>query len=220
MMNVTKENGMPLSIAIKKAASDSSDKTLSAFYEWVDQKFRSSEYSTLRSSYAGLIDPKFLAICERTRNLMPIARLASWHLKRDLRTLDLGCGPGHMGLIANFFGHSSLGIDRAILFGALREFWGQDVVMHSIDADDPLPPVGKFHTITSILTNYGRAWTIGEWDNFIERIKANHLEPGGEFILNFPGNQDLEYRKYLRRKASRIEAGGRIMFFRAKDAGI
>lgn len=212
-MTVDEENELPLSEALMRAAADTDDEALARLYEWIARTYSSQEYAKIRVDHEGKVSPKFLAICERMRRLMPIAKWLSWDTKSNLKTLDLGSGAGHMGMLANFFGHSALGIDDSSRFDRLREFWAQTVLHHSIEAGRPLPPIGRFHSITAILTNFGRNWTVSQWGDFLDRIIADHLEPDGEFILHFPGNQILDYRTYLRQRASRTEGEGRFMIY-------
>lgn len=219
-MTVKDENGMTLSAALWRASVNTDDETLADFYDWVALRYDSREYAEVRDDCEGKISPKFFAVCERSRRLMPIAKWLLWDTKSDLKTLDLGSGAGHMGLIATFFGHSAIGLDSSHQYDGLREFWQQPATMHNIEASEPLPPIGKFHSITSILTNYGRAWVAAEWDEFLDCIIADHLEPGGEFVLHFPGKQNLAYREHLRARASRLAEGGRYMFFASNTGGM
>jgi hypothetical protein len=206
---ILRETALPLSEALKRA---SGEKSLARIFDWIGQNFSSDEYTLVKAEYQNRIDPKFLAVCERVRRLAPVAKWLGWDRRSNLRTLDLGSGAGHMGLIANFFGHSAEGIDCYHIYDRLREFWKQQAVVHRIEARTPLP-VGRFHSITSILTNYGRDWSIEEWDEFLSRVLADHLEPGGEFVISFPGDQTLPARKHLRGRAARIE-GARYMLFK------
>lgn len=212
VMTVDEENELPLSEALVRAAG-TDDELLGSFYEWVAKKYCSHEYARIRVENEGKISPKFFAVCHRTKRLMQIARWLSWPAKSNIRTLDLGSGAGHMGMLANFFGHSALGIDDSSRFDRLREFWEQTVLHHSISAGTPLPPIGRFHSITAILTNFGRNWTVDQWGDFLDRIIADHLEPDGEFVIHFPGDQMLDYRAYLRQRASRTEGEGRFMIY-------
>lgn len=208
------ENDPPLYSALKQASARTDDEALARFYEWVAVRYSSRKYAKVMAAYGSKISPKFFDVCERARRLMPVAKLLSWHTRSDLNTLDLGTGAGHMGLIANHFGHSAIGIDGSHLFDGLREFWLQPAIIHRIEARAPLPDeIGRFHSITSILTNYGRRWSVDDWGDFLDRIIEHHLEPDGEFVIHFPGNQALDYREYLRRRASRLEGDGRLMFF-------
>ena len=218
VMTVDEENELPLSEALMRAAADTDDEALARLYEWIARTYSSQEYAKIRVDHEGKVSPKFLAICERMRRLMPIAKWLSWDMKSNLKTLDLGSGAGHMGMLANFFGHSALGIDNSSRYDRLREFWMQPATHYRIDPWAPLPPpLGRFHSITSILTNYGRRWALAEWQDFLDRMTEYHLEPDGEFVIHFPGDQMLENREFLRARASRIEADGRYMFFHRKE---
>lgn len=214
-MTVEEENSMPLIAALVQASARTDDDVLKRFYDWLGKQFSSRDYARIQARYIGNIDPKFLAVCWRTKRLMAVAKWLSWHKKSGLRTLDLGSGSGHMGLIANYFEHESLGLDCAPIFDPLMQFWRQATINHRIEAGMPLPDIGRFHSITSILTNYGRNWTKADWSEFLDLI-SDHLEPDGEFVIHFPGSPNQGSRGYLRERASRIENDGRFMFF-AKD---
>ncbi len=213
MMSVLDEIALPLSAALTAAAANTDDPALAGLYEWIGENYSSDDYAKVQAEYRDAIDPKFVAVCARVRRLVPIAKWLGWHERRGLRTLDLGSGAGHMGLIANFFGHSSVGLDCHALYDRLRAFWRQPAVVHNIQASEPLPPIGRFDSITSILTNYGRAWSSEDWDDFLDRILTDHLEPGGELVINFPGDKGIEPRMHIRRRATRMEHGGRYWFF-------
>lgn len=216
MLSVRDENAQDLAASLALAAAGTDDEHLIDFYRWIGQHYSSDAYADLQAEFLGTkLSPKFLAICHRTARLMPIAKWLDWHRRQRMRTLDLGSGPGHMGLIANFFGHQSEGIDAYAVYRPLSDFWRQQVHGHRIEAGKALP-VGKFHSITSILTNYDRAWSADQWAEFLDRLMADHLEPGGELVVHFPGGQSPA-RDYVRSRASRTEQNGRYLFFTKGD---
>lgn len=208
-LTIQEEFDLPLAESLR-LYSTTDDAHFASFCKWLSENYDLNKYADIKTAYKDIISPKFLTVCWRTKRLMPIAKWLGWCEKRNLKTLDLGCGSGHMGLIANFFGHSNIGIDNSALFDKLRIFWKQDWIIHNIEAGKSLP-VDKFDSITSILTNYGRNWTIPEWDDFIDRVVKDNLKPGGELVLHFPGNKILNYRVHLRNRASRTV--NNFMFF-------
>lgn len=211
MLSVRDENSQDLDASLNQAAASTDDKLLRDFYLWIGQNFSSEAYADLQAEFLGSkLSPKFMAVCNRTSKLMRVATWLDWHNRQRLRTLDLGSGAGHMGLIANFFGHESEGIDAYAIYRPLSDFWRQKVHGHRIIAGEALP-VGRFHSITSILTNYDRAWSVDDWQAFLDMIMAEHLEPGGELVIHFPGGQSAG-RDYVRSRASRTE-NGRFLFF-------
>ena len=118
------------------------------------------------------------------------------HDHPPIRILDIGTGPGHFQLAAEFLGHETHGLDiplvardgaRTHLYDDLCELWGLDRTTHRIEAQHKLPDLGmKFDLVTAFMIcfsgNRGEVWSPDDWRYFFRDLVDNHLRPGGHFV--------------------------------------
>ncbi|MGI8839810.1 MAG: hypothetical protein ACR2F8_03350 [Caulobacteraceae bacterium] len=135
------------------------------------------------------------------------------HRSAPLRILDLGAGPGHFQMVAEYFGHETLGLDipfgpgatppaapgpRRHVYDDLCDFFGVRKTDHRIGARIALPALsGRFDLITSFMTCFsthakgGGPWTVGDWTFLLADLRDNVLAEGGQIYLNLtPGVYD------------------------------
>lgn len=107
---------------------------------------------------------------------------------RTLRILDIGCGPGHLGLVARANGHQVIGIDAPLdephLYTELCQLFGVEKRTHWMAPQHALPDLGKFDRIVSTMTEFDLypAWDIDDWLFFFADA-GRHLAPGGQIYI-------------------------------------
>jgi SAM-dependent methyltransferase len=109
------------------------------------------------------------------------------------RVLDLGAGPGYFLHVAQFFGHTALGLERAMAVCAPFHAWlGVDAVAGSVTARTPLQAFpDRFDVVTAQKIQFDavrgpagkRYWGVEEWGFLLDDLRANVLRPGGSVYL-------------------------------------
>ena len=109
------------------------------------------------------------------------------------RVLDLGAGPGYFLHVAQFFGHTALGLEPAMAVCAPFHAWlGVDVVAGSVTARTPLQAFpGRFDVVTAQKIQFDvvqgpagkRLWGVEEWGFLLDDLRENVLRPGGSVYL-------------------------------------
>jgi|GEM_PF-2367372 len=138
------------------------------------------------------------------------------HKAPPMRILDLGCGPGHFQLVAESFGHETMGLDIPLksqasdvkrhVYDDLCAFFGVRKIDHRIMARGALPRLsGRFDLVTSFMTCFstdakvGAPWTVADWTFLLEDLRDNVLEEGGKLYLNLtPGVYDAASWAFLK----------------------
>jgi len=123
------------------------------------------------------------------------------HVSPPIRILDIGAGPGHFQLVAQYFGHETLGLDlplsarvstaRRHLYQDLCEFFGARTIDHMVLANTGLPSLPhRFDLVTSFMTWFssdpksGKPWSIAEWKAFLRDLEDNVLTDTGRIYFN------------------------------------
>lgn len=109
------------------------------------------------------------------------------------RVLDLGAGPGYFLHVAQFFGHTALGLERAMAVCAPFHAWlGVDAVPCSVTARTPLQAFpDRFDVMTAQKIQFDvvrgpagkRYWGVEEWGFLLDDLRENVLRPGGSVYL-------------------------------------
>ncbi len=137
------------------------------------------------------------------------------HKSPPIRILDLGAGPGHFQLVAEYFGHETIGLDIPLraqapgpnrhLYDDLCDFFGAPKIDHRIRARVALPVLsGRFDLITSFMTCFStdgkRApWTVEDWIFLLTDLRDHVLAEAGRIYLNLtPGVYDDQSWAFLK----------------------
>ena len=138
------------------------------------------------------------------------------HKAAPLRILDLGAGPGHFQLVAEYFGHRTLGLDiplgpgplgpRRHVYDDLCAFFGLRKIEHRISARARLPRLsGRFDLVTSFMTCFStdakaaRPWGVADWTFLLKDLRDHVLAEGGRIYLNLtPGVYDDQGWAFLK----------------------
>jgi len=184
------------------------------FWQWILSNFDVDEYAVLQKKYDAIefaTQSKFLAA--------GIYLPKKWHDVKQFppqsRVLDLGCGPGHIGVIGRYVGHEVLGLDAPgqLCFDATCAFWRSPKVDHIIVAYEPLPDLGRFDVVTSYLTKFGVDWGGKEWDFLID----NCLVFADQLIVDVPGAR-IALKKYFASRCSAVVGKRKFIFRKGPDA--
>jgi hypothetical protein len=109
------------------------------------------------------------------------------------RVLDLGAGPGYFLYVAQFFGHTALGLEPRMAVCAPFHAWlGVDAVAGSVTATTPLQAFpDRFDLVVGQKIQFDvvrgpagkRYWGVEEWGFLLDDLRENVLRPGGSVYL-------------------------------------
>jgi hypothetical protein len=177
------------------------------FFAYLSDRFDATEYARLQRRH--LVEGKLPEGCNYLKYLDTVRWIEGkfghalelrLHRPPALDILDLGTGPGHFQVVAEYFGHRTLGLDVPLkaesgtaelhLYDDLCRFFGVEKVSFKIKAMKPLPDFGrKFDLVTSFMswfhTHPGSVpWSLEEWAYFLRDVGDNVLKPGGRLYMN------------------------------------
>jgi hypothetical protein len=177
-----------------------------AFYEWLAETFDGKEYARIQRAHLNREEVgefsnelKYLDAPYWTGSKIWHASSLGLHEANGLDILDIGTGPGHFQLVAQYLGHKSLGMDIKFkpavstaerhIYDDLCEFFGVEKIDHRIMARQPLPPIDrKFDLVTSFMSFFAmgpnrQAWSIDDWKYFITDLRTNYMKPDARLYL-------------------------------------
>lgn len=120
------------------------------------------------------------------------------HDKPPMKLLDLGTGPGHFLVIAQFYGHGATGTEipdhlhpegQTHLYNALAEIYGTKRIKHRIAPFARLEELsGTYDLVTAFsaafnLARGGVLWERAAWDYFLNSLRDDVLAKHGAFFL-------------------------------------
>lgn len=195
--------------ALREAASASTSEERQ-FVEWLLETIDFSSYSQIQEHHLRVWrDPtrypaKYLDIAYWTLRRFALARTLALDTRERGAILDIGCGPGNLGLAARYFGHRYLGMDIPgnPVFGDLSDLFGVARHIGGVRPQAPLSPtLGTFDLVTAISANFyrrpsGELFSRDDWIFFMTDLVDNHVSPGGSiyFTLNpLRGDAGLHY---------------------------
>lgn len=147
---------------------------------------------------------------------------AIFQLELDRRSpldiLDIGTGPAHFPVVAEFYGHRVLGTDlpyrtsgrleRGHLYDALSEIYNVKRIPLKIEQYVSLPEFEqRFDMVTSFLAAFNidserKPWTIEAWNFFLCDLRDNILKENGELFMSLADDKlTPEVWSYLSRHA-------------------
>ncbi|MBV9529368.1 MAG: hypothetical protein JOZ79_13545 [Sphingomonas sp.] len=139
--------------------------------------------------------------------------------RRDpIDILDIGTGPAHFPVVAEFYGHRVIGTDVPYkrtgelepgnLYEALGQLYKVSRIPLRIEQYVPLPDFGRrFGMVTAFLAAFnvdseGKPWTIDAWKFFLKDLHDNVLAEGGELFMSLAnGKLTDEVWDYLSERA-------------------
>ena len=153
------------------------------------------------------------------------------HEKPPMRILDIGTGPGHFLVLAQFYGHDATGTEipdhrhpdgPTHLYNALSDIYGTKRIKHRISPMAPLDGIaGDYDLVTAFLAAFNRAlgghiWDRRDWDYFLAHLRQQVLAGDGAFFLNLVlGKRSDEIWNYLASLAEWNAADELLLYIRA-----
>lgn len=88
------------------------------------------------------------------------------HQVDGLKILDIACGPGHMGTVAKYLGHSYVGLDlpHEPILNGIQEFLEVQVILQAVQPLGHLPPPRLLVDLTSFIPTmppFSGRWELG-----------------------------------------------------------
>jgi hypothetical protein len=140
------------------------------------------------------------------------------HKRKPIDILDIGTGPAHFPVAAEFYGHHVIGTDLPYrktgelepgnLYEALGELYGVKRVPLKVEQFVPLPDFGKrFGLVTAFLAAFNvdaekKPWSVEAWKFFLKDVHDNVLTEGGELFMSLAnGKLTPEVWDYLSERA-------------------
>ncbi len=120
--------------------------------------------------------------------------------------LDIGAGPGHFGLVANYFGCDYWGLEmplqpwsgtRRHVFDDLTEFFHVKRVIQEVRSLQKMESERRYRFLTCLMGNFcavatpeggTRPWTWGEWLFFLDNLVSDFMLP--EHVMYFNINRE------------------------------
>jgi hypothetical protein len=187
----------------RAASADPGNKEAARFFDYLLSEVEPEGFRKVQETY---LDPqvvdrnadivKYIDPIVWFESKLRLARKIGLHKRPPLRILDLGCGPGHFGVVARFHGHDVTGTELpsrssglAHIYDALCAIYKVRRLSHQIFPDTPLGDVGgRYDLVTALLAAFNvdqnkRPWTANHWRYFLTDVAANVLNPGGEIFL-------------------------------------
>lgn len=190
-------------IASLKQKDDWQSAEKARFFEWLLDRVDHERYQQLRDEY---LSPQKI-VSSALKYLDPV----SWfdqkfkfafrlglHEKPPMRILDIGTGPGHFLVIAEFYGHTIVGNEipdhlhpegQTHLYNALSEIYGTRRIKYRITPFEPLDALaGEYDLVTAFsaafnLARAGALWERPAWDFFLASLRNQVLTDQGAFCL-------------------------------------
>jgi hypothetical protein len=113
--------------------------------------------------------------------------------------LDIGTGPAHFPVVAEFYGHHVIGTDlpyratgrleRGHLYDALSDIFKIQRIPLKVEQCVPLPPFDRrFGLVTAFLVAFNldserKPWTIDAWNFFLNDLRENVLTDDGDLFM-------------------------------------
>jgi len=155
--------------------------------------------------------------------------LAGLHKRPPIEILDIGTGPAHFPVAAEFYGHHVIGTDLPYrktgelepgnLYEALGEIYGIKRIPLKVEQYVPLPPFDRrFGMVTAFLAAFNidaekKPWSVEAWKFFLKDLHDNVLVEGGELFMSLAnGKLTPEVWSWLAERASFTNANRVIHF--------
>jgi hypothetical protein len=212
-----------------------------AFYLDLSERFDADRYDVIQAAHLR-VDVfgrdgnrlKYLDTPTWTGGKFDHALRLGLHTASPLRILDLGAGPGHFQMVAEYFGHETLGLDVPLrprspgprhIYDDLCDFFGVRKIDHRITAGVPLPDLSRrFDLVTSFMTCFStnakaaRPWGVADWTFLLADLRDTVLADGGRIYLNLtPGAHDDASWSFLKELAGEVIEKSRTLSIARAD---
>jgi len=195
-------------IAECEASSDPFDREKARFFRHLKERIDSSKYAEMQefqlsgesklrldSDMVKYIDPAIWF-----DGKLRMVFMAGLHKRSPMDILDIGTGPAHFPVAAEFYGHRVIGTDLPYkktgelepgnLYEALGEIYGITRIPMKVQEYVPLPKLDRrFGMVTAFLAAFNvdaekKPWSIEAWKFFLKDLHDNVLVEGGELFMS------------------------------------
>lgn len=125
--------------------------------------------------------------------------------REPIDILDIGTGPGHFPVVAEFYGHRVVGTDlpyrttgkleRGHIYDALADIYGVNRIPLKIEAFTPFPALDRrYGMVTAFLAAFNidanrKPWSADAWRFFLADVRDNVLTDNGEIYMTLDDNK-------------------------------
>ena len=143
--------------------------------------------------------PKYIDPTIWFESKLAMARRIGLHQRDPLNILDIGTGPGHFLVVAEFYGHRIVGTDlpklttgdveNGHLYDALSHIYKTRRIPLKIEEFKALPAFDeRYDLVTALLAAFNvdaqkQPWTIDAWKFFLDDVRHNVLVENGELFM-------------------------------------
>lgn len=136
---------------------------------------------------------------------LAIAQRVGLDKRAPTEILDLGTGPCHFPVVAEFYGHTVVGADLPYrvtgdmesghLYDALGAIYNVRRIPLKVETLKRLRPLERrYGLVTAFLAAFNidaekKPWDIGMWKFFLNDLHHNVMAPGGELIMSLTHNK-------------------------------
>ena len=179
---------------------------LEQFFDYVNRNFSDDHYTEIQLMHLSIaalryikeqnwVSPeiKYIDFAFWAASKFPVAKKLRLHETSGLKILDLGAGPGHFGVVCNYFNHDFVSLDLPHLpkvpgtdkhlYDDLCNFFRITKVSGRIKAGTPLGLGERFDVVTGLMGTFTVIWEMGkvvrpwgweEWRFFLNDLLTNH----------------------------------------------
>ncbi len=213
-------------IGICEASDDAFEKEKARFFRYLHDRVDAEQFGQMQEYQ--LADGKVRLDSDIVKYIDPTiwfeSKLRSaLQLGLDKRSptdiLDIGTGPAHFPVVAEFYGHKVLGTDlpyratgkleRGHLYDALADIYKVRRMPMKVLPFEPLPPLeGRFGMVTAFLAAFNldaerKPWSIDAWKFLLSDLRENVLTPDGEIFMSLADDKlTPEVWEYLSSRAA------------------
>ncbi|MDF8332082.1 hypothetical protein [Novosphingobium cyanobacteriorum] len=195
------------SIARFEASRNRFDQEKARFYRYLRERVDPVRFGEMQE--AQLADAKLRPNSDIVKYIDPTlwfesklksARQLNLADRATTEILDIGTGPAHFPVVAEFYGHTVIGSDvpyrttgqleRGHLYDALAEIYKVRRIPLKVEQFVPLPAFEKrFGLVTAFLAAFNmdadrKPWTIEAWNFFLNDLRDNVLTQNGEVYMS------------------------------------
>lgn len=201
------------------------DKEKARFFRYLKQRVDADKFGRMQE--VQLAETKLRLDSDMVKYIDPtiwfesklaLAQIGGLTNRAPIDILDIGTGPAHWPVVAEFYGHHVLGSDipqrttgvleKGHLYDALGDIYGIRRIPLRIDPFTPMPKLERrFGMVTAFLAAFNvdkekKPWGIEAWNFFMNDLRENVLTEGGEVFMSLAdGKLTPDVWEYLKSKA-------------------
>lgn len=195
------------------------------FYRYLLDRVDAKKFGEMQDYHLseGVVDPnadisKYIDPTIWFESKLSLAARIGLPTRAPMHILDIGTGPAHFPVVAEFYGHHVVGTDlpsrttgvveNGHLYDALGDIYQVRRIPVAIEQFKPLPPFERrYDLVTAFLAAFNvdadkNPWTIDAWRFFIKDLRTAVLTENGEIFMSLANNKlSDEVWSYLSERA-------------------